>query len=52
VSADVPSPIPAVLANLGCLDPDRVADLRPYLDTVPDPQPWLRPPLLALLLKS
>jgi predicted transposase YbfD/YdcC len=27
-----------VLANLGPLDADRVADLRPYLDSVPDPR--------------
>jgi predicted transposase YbfD/YdcC len=38
VPADVSSPIPAVLAKLGPLDPDRVADLRPYLEAVPDPR--------------
>lgn len=27
-----------MLANLGLLDPDLVADLRPYLDSVPDPR--------------
>lgn len=32
------SPIPAVLVKLGPLDPGRVADLRPYLDLVPDPR--------------
>ena len=32
------SPIPAVLVKLGPLDADRVADLRPYLDSVPDPR--------------
>ena len=32
------SPIPHVLAQLGSLDADAVADLRPYLDTVPDPR--------------
>ena len=36
--ADVSSPIPAVLAKLGPLDPARVADLRPYLEAVPDPR--------------
>lgn len=36
--ADVSSPIPAVLAKLGPLDADRIADLRPYLDAVPDPR--------------
>lgn len=29
--------IPAVLVKLGPLDAGRVADLRPYLDSVPDP---------------
>lgn len=32
------SPIPAVLVKLGPLDADRVADLRPYLEAVPDPR--------------
>ena len=32
------SPIPAALMKLGSLDSDRVADLRPYLDSVPDPR--------------
>lgn len=32
------SPIPAVLAKLGPLDPESITDLRPYLDTVPDPR--------------
>lgn len=36
--AAVSSPIPAVLVKLGPLDADRVADLRPYLDLVPDPR--------------
>ncbi len=36
--ADVSSQVPVVLAKLGPLGPDRVADLRPYLDTVPDPR--------------
>lgn len=31
------SPIPAVLAKLGPLETDAIADLRPYLDSVPDP---------------
>lgn len=38
MSADVSSPIPAVLAKLGPLDADRIADLRSYLDAVPDPR--------------
>src|SRR5215218_11353447 len=38
VPAAVSSPIPAVLVKLGPLDADRVADLRPYLDLVPDPR--------------
>jgi hypothetical protein len=38
VPADVSSPIPAVLANLGPLDPGQVGDLRPYLEAVPDPR--------------
>jgi predicted transposase YbfD/YdcC len=38
VPVDVSSPIPAVLAKLSPLDADRVADLRPYLDSVPDPR--------------
>ena len=29
---------PAILAKLGPLEPDRVADLRPYLESVPDPR--------------
>ena len=32
------SPIPAVLAKLGPLDPDSITDLRPYLDAVADPR--------------
>ena len=32
------SPIPAVLVKLGPLDTDRIADLRPYFDSVPDPR--------------
>ena len=32
------SPIPAVLVKLGPLDTGRVADLRPYFDSVPDPR--------------
>lgn len=32
------SPIPAVLVKLGPLDSGRIADLRPYLDAVPDPR--------------
>lgn len=36
--AAVSSPIPAVLVKLGPLDAGRVADLRPYLDSVPDPR--------------
>ena len=36
--AAVSSPIPAVLVKLGLLDAGRVADLRPYLDSVPDPR--------------
>nr|WP_246422083.1 ISAs1 family transposase [Nocardiopsis mwathae] len=45
------SPIPAVLAKLGTLDTDAICDLRPYLDTVPDPRSrrgrWY--PLTAIL---
>jgi hypothetical protein len=41
-----------VLANLGPLDADRIADLRPYFDSVPDPRSrrgrWY--PLAAILL--
>ncbi|MGW1543276.1 transposase family protein [Streptomyces sp. NPDC002309] len=52
VPAAVSSPIPAVLAKLGPLDADRVADVRPYLDAVPDPRSrrgrWY--PLTAILL--
>ncbi|MQY40784.1 ISAs1 family transposase ISBli27 [Streptomyces sp. RB17] len=36
--AAVSSPIPAVLLKLGPLDPDQVADLRPYFESVPDPR--------------
>ena len=36
--AAVSSPIPAVLVKLGPLDAGRVADLRPYFDSVPDPR--------------
>ncbi|MFE7860135.1 ISAs1 family transposase [Streptomyces sp. NPDC057403] len=36
--AAVSSLIPAVLVKLGPLDGGRVADLRPYLDLVPDPR--------------
>lgn len=32
------SPIPAVLVKLGPLDSGRIADLRPYFDSVPDPR--------------
>ena len=50
--AAVSSPIPAVLLKLGPLDAGRVADLRPYLDSVPDPRSrrgrWY--PLTAVLL--
>lgn len=46
------SPIPAVLEKLGPLDADRIADLRPYLESVPDPRSrrgrWY--PLTAILL--
>ena len=46
------SPIPAVLAKLGPLEPDTIADLHPYLDSVPDPRSrrgrWY--PLAAILL--
>lgn len=49
--AAVSSPIPAVLVKLGPLD-GRVADLRPYFDSVPDPRSrrgrWY--PLTAILL--
>lgn len=38
VSAAASSPIPAVLVKLGPLDIGRVADLRPFLDLVPDPR--------------
>jgi predicted transposase YbfD/YdcC len=38
VPAAVSSPIPAVLVKLGPLDAGRVADLRPYFDSVPDPR--------------
>lgn len=31
-------PIPAALERLGPLDADRIADLRPYLESVPDPR--------------
>lgn len=50
--AAVSSPIPAVLVKLGPLDAGRVADLRPYFDSVPDPRSrrgrWY--PLTAILL--
>ncbi|GGY14118.1 hypothetical protein GCM10010358_77900 [Streptomyces minutiscleroticus] len=36
--AAVSSPIPAVLVKLGPLGGGRIADLRPYLDLVPDPR--------------
>ena len=36
--AVVSSPIPAVLAKLGPLDSDWIADLRPYLASIPDPR--------------
>ncbi|MFG3662439.1 transposase family protein [Streptomyces sp. NPDC047706] len=36
--AAVSSPIPAVLVKPGPLDGGRVADLRPYLELVPDPR--------------
>lgn len=36
--AAVSSPIPAVLVKLGPLDRGQVADLRPFLDLVPDPR--------------
>ena len=36
--AAVSSPIPAVLLKLGPLDAGRIADLRPYFDSVPDPR--------------
>lgn len=36
--AAVSSPIPSVLVKLGPLDAGQVADLRPFLDTVPDPR--------------
>lgn len=32
------SPIPAVLVKPGPLDTGRIADLRPYFDSVPDPR--------------
>jgi hypothetical protein len=38
VPAAASSPIPAVLVKLGPLDTDRIADLRPYFDSVPDPR--------------
>jgi predicted transposase YbfD/YdcC len=38
VPAAVSSPIPAGLVKLGPLDAGRVADLRPYFDSVPDPR--------------
>lgn len=41
------SPIPAVLVKLGPLVTDRIADLRPYLDSVPDPAFAARPVVLA-----
>ncbi|WP_411130148.1 transposase family protein [Streptomyces sp. x-19] len=36
--AVISSLVPAVLVKLGPLDAGRVADLRPYLDSVPDPR--------------
>lgn len=36
--AVVSSPVPAVLVKLGPLDAGGIADLRPYLDSVPDPR--------------
>lgn len=36
--AAVSSPVPAVLVKLGPLDAGRIADLRPYFDSVPDPR--------------
>ncbi|MCX5055420.1 MULTISPECIES: transposase family protein [unclassified Streptomyces] len=38
VPAAASSPIPAVLVKLGPLDTGRIADLRPYFDSVPDPR--------------
>lgn len=38
VPAAESSPIPAVLVKLGPLDIGRIADLRPYLDSVPHPR--------------
>ncbi|MFE0359025.1 transposase family protein [Streptomyces nigra] len=38
VPAAVSSPVPAVLLKLGPLDAARVADLRPYFGSVPDPR--------------
>ncbi len=38
VPAVISSLVPAVLVKLGPLDAGRVADLRPYLDSVPDPR--------------
>jgi len=38
VPAAVSSPVPAVLVKLGPLDAGRIADLRPYFDSVPDPR--------------
>jgi len=38
VPAAASSPIPAVLLKRGSLESDRVADLRPYFDSVPDPR--------------
>ncbi|MFC5204861.1 transposase family protein, partial [Streptomyces kaempferi] len=32
------SPVPAALVKLGPLDAGRIADLRPYFDSVPDPR--------------
>lgn len=52
--AAVSSPIPAVLVKLGPLDAGRVADLRLYFDSVPDPRSrrgrWYS--LTAILLVS
>lgn len=52
MSAAPSSPIPAVLMKLGPLGPDDVTDLRPFLETVPDPRSrrgrWY--PLVSILL--
>lgn len=38
MAAVAASPIPALLEKLGPLDADRIADLGPYLESVPDPR--------------